>query len=369
MRDFELDATRRGLPPPVRETGAPEADVDRPLAPARSPALDAATVMRLQRTVGNAGVVQLLGAEEEVASSASPVHDVVGSGGGTPLDAGVRSSMESAFGQSFEDVRVHTGDTASKSAESVGANAYTVGSDVVFRSGQFDPGSSKGQRTLAHELAHVVQQSQGPVDGTAAPGGIRVSDPSDRFERAADQTADEVLSSVQASRAAPSQASSEERGRAAGGGGRRRPARGPARPDGRGGGRGARRAELRARAAPGFCPRIPPPTLAPRPRRAADAHFEQFRAADAHSSRSGHPGHRSRATGAQNRLTQAPARRSRAAAARVCPEIDRMAASDVKDVRPAHGGAGGAARAAHASGRHVPTRMSTRRFSTTARRT
>ena len=49
---------------------------------------------------------------------------------------------------------------------------------MVFKSGQFDPGSDKGQRTIAHELAHVVQQSSGPVDGTDAPGGIRVSSPS-----------------------------------------------------------------------------------------------------------------------------------------------------------------------------------------------
>jgi hypothetical protein len=82
-----------------------------------------------------------------------------------------------------------------------------VGSDVVFRRGQYDPGSPSGQRTLAHELAHVVQQSQGPVDGTDAPGGIRVSDPSDRFERAAEQTADHVMAAVQTSRAEPAAAS------------------------------------------------------------------------------------------------------------------------------------------------------------------
>ena len=116
--------------------------------------------------------------------------------------------MESAFGQSFEDVRIHTDDRASKSAESVGANAYTVGSDVVFKSGQYDPASSGGQRTLAHELSHVVQQSRGPVDGTEAPGGIRVSDPSDRFERAADQTADTVMASMSSASSSPASSAS-----------------------------------------------------------------------------------------------------------------------------------------------------------------
>jgi hypothetical protein len=115
--------------------------------------------------------------------------------------------MESAFGASFDDVRVHTDDRASKSAESVGANAYTVGSDMVFKAGQFNPGTPAGQRTIAHELSHVVQQSEGPVDGTAAPGGIRVSDPSDRFEQAADHQADSVMASVgSSSRPAPSAA-------------------------------------------------------------------------------------------------------------------------------------------------------------------
>jgi len=193
MRDFELDPPARRAPQRKPDGTIPDA-AGRPPIPARSPALDAASVMHLQRAAGNASVVQLLAADEE---DRSPVHDVVGSGGGSPLDKGVRSSMESAFGASFEDVRVHTDDRASKSAASVGANAYTVGSDVVFRSGQFNPSTPAGQRTLAHELAHVVQQSQGPVDGSDTAGGIRLSSPSDRFEQAAEETADDVMASVQ----------------------------------------------------------------------------------------------------------------------------------------------------------------------------
>ncbi len=201
MRDFELD------PPAHRRPATPDpavpGDAGRPAVPSRSPALDAAAVLRLQRTAGNASVVQMLAGEGE---QASPVHDVVGSGGGSPLDAGTRSTMEAAFGASFGGVRIHTDERASRSAEAVGANAYTVGSDVVFRSGQFNPATPSGQRTLAHELAHVVQQSQGPVDGAPAAGGIRVSDPADRFERAADRTADRVMASVQTSRSAASDA-------------------------------------------------------------------------------------------------------------------------------------------------------------------
>jgi Domain of unknown function (DUF4157) len=160
-------------------------------------------MLDLQRTVGNAGVVQMLA---DGAEPASPVLDVVGTGGGEPLHESTRDSMESAFGQSFADVRVHTDERASGSAASVGANAYTVGNDIVFKSGQFDPSSAAGQKTLAHELTHVVQQRSGPVDGSDAPGGIRLSDPSDRFERAADETASRVMADHTA--ASPATASS-----------------------------------------------------------------------------------------------------------------------------------------------------------------
>jgi len=155
-----------------------------------------ASLLHLQRMAGNASVVQMLAEEGAIAAEEerSPVHDVIGKGGGSPLDESTRSSMESRFGQDFSDVRVHTDAQASASAESVGANAYTVGNEMVFRSGHFDTSSPTGQRTLAHELSHVVQQRSGPVDGTEAGGGIRLSDPSDRFERAADANADQVMS-------------------------------------------------------------------------------------------------------------------------------------------------------------------------------
>jgi hypothetical protein len=192
MRDYELERAGRA-PRRAPEAPAPERA---PAAPAvqRSPALDAAAVLSLQRAAGNQSVVQLLAGDEE---AASPVQGVVGSGGGSPLPADTRAGMESAFGASFDHVRVHTDDRASKSAEAVGAHAYTVGSDVVFKSGQYNPSTPTGQRTIAHELAHVVQQSQGPVDGTDAGGGIKLSSPSDRFEQAAEDTADQVMSSVQ----------------------------------------------------------------------------------------------------------------------------------------------------------------------------
>lgn len=206
MHDFEIEpaeaATRHR-----RDEGAADGAPRATAAPPRAAGLDTASVLRLQRTAGNTGVVQLLADEwGEHDNERSPVHDVVGRGGGQALDDGIRGSMESRFGQDFSDVRVHTDAQASASAESVGANAYTVGNDIVFRGGHFDPSSPTGQRTIAHELSHVVQQRSGPVDGTESAGGIRLSNPSDRFERAADATADRVMTGggPAASAAAPS---------------------------------------------------------------------------------------------------------------------------------------------------------------------
>ncbi len=79
-------------------------------------------------------------------------------GGGSPLPADTRSSMESAFGADFAGVRVHTGDEAIQMNRELGAQAFTHGSDIYFNRGKYDPISSGGKHLLAHELAHTVQQ-------------------------------------------------------------------------------------------------------------------------------------------------------------------------------------------------------------------
>jgi hypothetical protein len=79
---------------------------------------------------------------------------------GRPLDQATRSFMEPRFGRSFGDVRVHTDTNAAASARAVDAAAYTVGPNIVFGSGHFRPQSTSGRRLLAHELAHVTQQSK-----------------------------------------------------------------------------------------------------------------------------------------------------------------------------------------------------------------
>jgi hypothetical protein len=67
--------------------------------------------------------------------------------------------MGQRFGHDFSRVRVHSGGAAEQSAREVNAHAYTVGHDIVFGAGRFSPGTHEGQRLIAHELTHVVQQS------------------------------------------------------------------------------------------------------------------------------------------------------------------------------------------------------------------
>ncbi|MFF3852937.1 DUF4157 domain-containing protein [Micromonospora sp. NPDC002575] len=189
-REFDSEASVR--PAGDRPTG-PERDTDHLTYAAahagRPDVLGASGLLGLQRAVGNQAVGELLEPER------SPVRDVVNSGGGTPLAPEVRTDMEARFGgQDFGDVRVHTDGAAHESARSVNAQAYTVGSNIVFQRDSYDPASAAGQHMLAHELTHVVQQRSGPVDGTDHGGGVKVSDPSDRFEREAVANADRLMS-------------------------------------------------------------------------------------------------------------------------------------------------------------------------------
>jgi hypothetical protein len=77
---------------------------------------------------------------------------------GRPLEPATRRSMEARFGRDFSNVRVHDDAHAGATAASIDAAAFTVGEDVVFGPGRYDPSSDEGRRLLAHELAHVVQQ-------------------------------------------------------------------------------------------------------------------------------------------------------------------------------------------------------------------
>ena len=183
-----------------REVDSPDPAMLEAASAGRAETLSPGALLNLQRLAGNSSVGSLLSEERE---EPSPVRDVVGSGGGSPLDGSTRSFMESRLGHDFGDVRVHTGQKADVSARSISAQAYTVGNDVVFQSGKYAPETPTGMHTLAHELTHVVQQKAGPVAGTPVGGGIRLSDPSDVFEQAADRNATAAISGGPVAAASP----------------------------------------------------------------------------------------------------------------------------------------------------------------------
>jgi hypothetical protein len=187
MHTHDHDAlARESLRPRSRLDGVQsDAALFRAAVAGRPDVLGGAGMLRLQRVVGNEAVQRL-------AEGANPVAPVLG-GGGMPFGGPVRADMERRFGTDFSDVRIHTGDDAHASAKAVGAHAYTVGSNVVFQRGSYAPESPAGRTMLAHELTHVVQQRSGPVDGTPTEGGIRVSDPGDRFEREAAANAERIV--------------------------------------------------------------------------------------------------------------------------------------------------------------------------------
>ena len=125
------------------------------------------------------------------ASSEVPsiVHEVLRSQG-QPLDAETRAFMEPRFGHDFSNVRTHTDGKAAESARSINALAYTVGNNIVFGRGQYAPGATTGDRLLAHELTHVVQQEA--VGSSSVQAKPAIDQPGSTLEREADLMADGV---------------------------------------------------------------------------------------------------------------------------------------------------------------------------------
>ena len=84
--------------------------------------------------------------------------------GGQPLSKSERTYFEPRFGVDFSQVRLHSDAQAAESARALNAKAYTLGQDVVFGTGQYTPGTGEGRRLMAHELIHVVQQSEKKIE-------------------------------------------------------------------------------------------------------------------------------------------------------------------------------------------------------------
>jgi hypothetical protein len=117
-------------------------------------------------------------AEHDIAPDV--VHDALRMPG-EPLPPLTRAAMELQLGHDLSQVRIHTGAAADRSARAVGANAYTVGQAVVFRTGKYRPGTPEGDRLLTHELTHTAQQ----IHARPAPV-LRIGAVHDAHEREAD---------------------------------------------------------------------------------------------------------------------------------------------------------------------------------------
>lgn len=145
-------------------------------------------VSSIAGAIGNvvSGVGQLFTkAKPGGAREASPDAIRASLGAGRALDPGVRTRMESAFGYSFAQVRVHADSHASELVSGLNARAFAIGHDVAFAAGEYRPGTLFGDALIAHELAHVTQQRGSDASEPMAKGGAEY----DSLERDADASA------------------------------------------------------------------------------------------------------------------------------------------------------------------------------------
>jgi len=133
-----------------------------------------------------------------VSFGAEAAVDRAASSSGSALPAHLQRQFEGSLGADLSSVRVHTGSESAEAAHAVGAKAYTVGQDIHFAAGKYQPDDAFGMHLLAHEVAHTVQQSGG---AQRRQHKLEVSAPQDAAEHEADRAADAMV------RGAPAQVS------------------------------------------------------------------------------------------------------------------------------------------------------------------
>ncbi|MDJ0574107.1 MAG: DUF4157 domain-containing protein [Xenococcaceae cyanobacterium MO_234.B1] len=115
-------------------------------------------VMRMPNPTASSNSVE----PQPTVSSSLQNHITALQDGGQPLPQSERDFFEPRLGGDLSQVRIHTDKQAAEASRAVNARAFTVGQDVVFGAGQYQPRESKGQQLLAHELAHVMQHQRSP---------------------------------------------------------------------------------------------------------------------------------------------------------------------------------------------------------------
>lgn len=110
-------------------------------------------------------------------------------GEGRSIPQKLKRRLEKTTGKNLGGVRIHTGSESQKTAQQLNARAYTIGNDIHFARGQYHPGKREGDRLIAHELVHTIQQ--GPAQ--TAQTKLEVSKPQDAAEVEADRVADAII--------------------------------------------------------------------------------------------------------------------------------------------------------------------------------
>ncbi len=198
MRDDETTAGSSGTPTTPGSLGSTQALLQRLQAdtdsatseprPNHQQTPDRHASNSLQRSTAAATDTRPAG-ETQVPES---VRNVISSSGRS-LDTSIQRAMEDRMGDSLGDVRIHTGPKAAQACQQINARAFTVGNHVAFNSGEYDPSSPEGQHVLAHELAHVRQQTGGAVSMLPQEDlGLEI-DPDPQLEREAEETAQRVM--------------------------------------------------------------------------------------------------------------------------------------------------------------------------------
>ncbi|WP_139978152.1 DUF4157 domain-containing protein [Nocardioides litoris] len=168
------------LSPPVPEVAEPTVDVGAEHHPS--------VVAGLRRTAGAAGGGDELGGTTLGADLMAPLRRRAGKG--APLDAGTATDLGGRLGADFSGVRVHADGEADTIARSVQATAFTLGNDIYFSKGTYNPSSRAGRSLLAHELTHVRQHREGrSTTASGTGGGVQVGRVDDPAEREAEAVA------------------------------------------------------------------------------------------------------------------------------------------------------------------------------------
>jgi hypothetical protein len=161
------------------------------------PDLPAGPATRVQRRVQRVAAPRTIGLEGGDVDADTSTRIQRARGGGAPLDASVRRSMEHGFGADFSRIRVHTDSAANELNGRIQAKAFTTGSDIFFSEGTYQPGTTQGQELVAHELTHTIQQGGAArVQRSTLVSRSISTDPEERIRRRLAFTANDLGGSL-----------------------------------------------------------------------------------------------------------------------------------------------------------------------------